>query len=320
MKRLIFLRTDSLGDNILFSSVLSHVRECFKEWEITLACKESVKHLYDFCPFIDQVVDIMSDHNKTYDIAVNPVYSRTLLSDSLTFDTGAGETIAFRGEMENIPPDKIGQWEDNNKRYSKLIDIPHGHNCREIDKYYYLLKEFGIEAECLMPVVWMDKETSRSGNYIVIFCGGGWPYKYVFNLGRALNDFIKDDMEIIALGGTDEWFVNQVNLEYIKFGKKVNLCGETSLFQAMDIIKNAKLIVGVDTGLAHMACALDKDNIILVGGGHPGRFFPYHRKTILVRKEMDCYGCNWRCTVNKKISCMNIPDGIIKDKISLYFS
>jgi ADP-heptose:LPS heptosyltransferase len=317
LKRLLLIRTDSLGDNILFSSVLPHIREKFKEWEITFACKERVKPLYDLCPFIDEVIDINSHCRKDYDLAINSVYSRTLLSDSLTFEAGAKETIAFRGDNQNILPGKISEWENNNKKYSKLIEIPLDHNSCEIDKYYYLLKELGIIVKDLKPQVWIEHGSYSDGGHIVIFCGGGWPPKYVFNLGRALNDFIDDDTEIIALGGFYEWLVNQANLESIKGGNKVNLCGETSLLQAMQIINNSKLVVGVDTGLGHAACALDKDNIILAGGGHPGRFFPYHPRTILVRKEMDCYGCNWRCTIEKKIDCMNIPDETIKEKISL---
>lgn len=317
MKKLLLLRTDSLGDNILFSSILPHIREKFKKWEITLACKAGVKPLYDFCHFIDEVIDINKPFKKDYDLAVNGLYSRTLLSDSLTLASGAKKTMAFRGNNEHITPDKMNEWEDNNKRYSKLIDIPLDHNSPEIDKYYYLLKELGIKAKDLRPLVWPGPESYSGRDHIVIFCGGGWPYKYVYNLGRALNDFIDDHTEIIALGGLYEWGVNQKNLDSIKHGKKINLSGQTYLHEALHIIKNSKLVVGVDTGLGHGACALDKDNIILAGGGHPGRFFPYHQKTILVRKEMDCYGCNWRCTIEKKIDCMKIPDEIIKEKIAL---
>jgi len=317
MKKLLLLRTDSLGDNILFSSLLPHIREKFKKWEIAFACKESVKPLYDFCPFLDEVIDINMPLRKNYDIAINSVYSRTFLSDSLTFASGAKKTIAFRGNNEYITPDKISEWEDNNKKYTKLIDIPLEHNSPEINKYYYLLKELGIKAKDLMPLVWTKPGSYPGKGHTVIFCGGGWPYKYVFNLGRALDDFIDNHTEIIALGGLYEWAVNQENLDAIRGGKKINLSGKTSLHEALDIVNKAKLVIGVDTGLAHAACALNKDNIILVGGGHPGRFFPYHQKTIPVRKELACYGCNWRCTIEKKIDCMNIPDEIIKEKIAL---
>ena len=317
MKELLLLRTDSLGDNIIFSSILPHIRKKFRKWKITLACKKNLISLYDFCPFLDEVVDIKGDYKKDYDLAVNGLYSRTLLSDSLTLNSGAKKTVAFRGYFENIPADKISLWHENNKKYSELIHVPLPHNCPEINKYYYLLKALDIRAERLKPLVWIEPSLCEDKSCIVIFCGGAWPYKYVFNLGKALDDFIDDNTEIIALGGLYEWAVNQENLDSIKRGNKVNLCGETSIHDALKIINNSRLVIGVDTGLGHGACALDKDNIILVGGGHPGRFFPYHPKTLLVRKELDCYGCNWRCTADKKVDCMNIPVEKIKKTIAL---
>lgn len=319
MKRLLLIRNDSLGDNVLFSSVLPHIRRKFIGWEITLVCKESVKPIYNLCPFIDEVIAINAHYRKEYDLAINSVYSRTLLGDNLTFEAGAKETIAFRGDNQNIPPDKIIEWENNNKKYSKLIEMPLSHNSFEIDKYYYLLYELGIIAKDLKPQVWLEPDSCSDRDHIVIFCSGGWLYKNVLNLGRVLSNFVDDNTKVIALGlgGFYESFIGQVNLDAIKGGEKINLCGETSLLQAMQIINNSKLVIGVDTGLGHVACALDKDNIILVGGGHPGRFFPYHPKTIIVKKEMDCYGCNWRCTMHKKIDCMDIPDETIKEKIAL---
>lgn len=327
VKKLLLIRSDSLGDHVLFTSALPHIREKFKEWEITVACIESVKPLYDHCPFVDDVIALNRDYRKDYDLAINSVYSRTLLSDSLTFEAGAKETIAFRGDQQNIPPDKIGLWENNNKRYSKLIHIPLDHNCREVDKYTYLLSELGIIANDLQPQLWpqlwpdlfLEPGGDSERDSIVIFCSGGWIYKNVLNIGRALNPFITDNTKIIALGqgGFYECFINQVNLDAITGGEKLNLCGETTLREAMQIIRHSRLVIGVDTGLGHIACALDKDNIILVGGGHPGRFFPYHHKTLLVRKEMVCYGCDWKCTMEKKIACMTIPDATIKEKIAL---
>lgn len=319
MKKLLLIRSDSLGDHVLFTSVLPHIRETFSGWEITVVCIESVKPLYDHCPFVDDVIALTADYRKDYDLAINSVYSRTLSSDSLTFEAGAKETIAFRGDSQNIPPDQIGQWEKNNQRYSTLIEIPLDHNCREVDKYIYLLNELGIIATDLKPQLWMEPASDPDSDHIVIFCSGGWIYKNVFNIGRALNPFITDNTTIIALGrgGFYECFVNQVNLDAITCGEKLNLCGDTTLREAIQIIHHSKLVIGVDTGLGHIACALDKDNIILVGGGHPGRFFPYHPKTLLVKKDMACYGCNWKCTMERKIACMAIPDTTIQEKIAL---
>jgi pyruvate-formate lyase-activating enzyme len=36
-------------------------------------------------------------------------------------------------------------------------------------------------------------------------------------------------------------------------------------------------------------------NVIMLGGGHFGRFMPYSPLTSTVCLPLSCYGCNWRC-------------------------
>lgn len=57
------------------------------------------------------------------------------------------------------------------------------------------------------------------------------------------------------------------------------MSGQTTLRQIAALLSRCRLAVGSDTGLAHMACALKVPNVILVGGGHFGRFLPYSALT-----------------------------------------
>ena len=38
------------------------------------------------------------------------------------------------------------------------------------------------------------------------------------------------------------------------------------------IIKKSCMAIGAETGLAHIACAFNVPNVVLLGGGHYGRF------------------------------------------------
>jgi len=55
------------------------------------------------------------------------------------------------------------------------------------------------------------------------------------------------------------------------------------------------LYVGAESSGAHLACAVGVPNVVLLGGGHFGRFMPYSRLTSAVVLPLDCFGCNWRC-------------------------
>lgn len=55
----------------------------------------------------------------------------------------------------------------------------------------------------------------------------------------------------------------------------INYAGETSLDELIQIIENAKFVIGADSGQIHLAASLDVPSICLSGYGDYGRFLPY---------------------------------------------
>jgi len=107
----------------------------------------------------------------------------------------------------------------------------------------------------------------------------------------------------VTLGTTNDYALNQEQLD--KSGcKGINLSGKLTLKESIGIIKFADLAVGGETGLAHAACAVGTPNVVLLGGGHYGRFMPYSSLTTVVDNKMDCFKCNWYCNQPKKFNCV----------------
>jgi ADP-heptose:LPS heptosyltransferase len=78
-------------------------------------------------------------------------------------------------------------------------------------------------------------------------------------------------------------------------GRTVNLCGRSTLGETAALLRRCRLYVGAESGGAHLACAVGVPNVVLLGGGHFGRFMPYSPLTSAVILPMDCFACNWRC-------------------------
>lgn len=55
-RRILVLRPDNIGDVVLFSGALKHIRNLYKDAHITLAVKEHVINLVELCPYIDNCV------------------------------------------------------------------------------------------------------------------------------------------------------------------------------------------------------------------------------------------------------------------------
>lgn len=62
-------------------------------------------------------------------------------------------------------------------------------------------------------------------------------------------------------------------------------------------IAEAGAVVTMESASAHIAAALDKPTVTLLGGGHYGLFSPWQQspKQRWLHHSMDCFGCNWTC-------------------------
>jgi ADP-heptose:LPS heptosyltransferase len=65
----------------------------------------------------------------------------------------------------------------------------------------------------------------------------------------------------------------------------------------VNLLAAAPLVLTVDTATAHLATALDRNTVVLLGGGHYGEFGPWQRspRQVWLTEHMDCFGCDWRC-------------------------
>ena len=70
-----------------------------------------------------------------------------------------------------------------------------------------------------------------------------------------------------------------------------DLRGQTSVEDAKYIIKNAALFIGNDTGLMHIADALDTPLIAIFGSTSPGWTGPLSKKATIVSSDVPCSPC-----------------------------
>jgi len=71
----------------------------------------------------------------------------------------------------------------------------------------------------------------------------------------------------------------------------VNLCGRTTLGQAMALIKRCNLFLTNDTGLMHVAAAFGVPIVAIFGSTDPVATGPVSRNTRVVRHTMHCSPC-----------------------------
>ncbi|MCV2357952.1 glycosyltransferase family 9 protein [Paucibacter sp. TC2R-5] len=87
----------------------------------------------------------------------------------------------------------------------------------------------------------------------------------------------------------------------------VNLVGQFKLDETVAVISEASLLVGVDTGLSHMAIALDIPTVALFGSTTPYLRGPSMRTQVLYER-LPCSPCNRKPSCGGRFDCMRLLD------------
>jgi len=322
-QNILFFRTDSIGDTILASSMLEHIRKRYPQSVITAVCQQHIAELYEACPYIDSIIPFDKtrlEQDQFYrsiiirrlqainaDLALNSVYSRDPFTDLLISQCGARERIALDGDLSNITHD---QKQLGDKGYTKLI------NTRpdvfpELVRHQEFLRGIDINVPQLAPCVWTSNDDVhfaesffRANNLkreltIALFPCAKWEIKFYSHFGKALAELCRlKGFTVIGLGGPADKLLTQQTLDILGV-PAINLCGQVTLRQTAELLRQCCLAAGADSALAHMACAVNTQNVIVLGGGHFGRFMPYSPLTSVVCLPLECYGCNWQCKYDR---------------------
>lgn len=125
----------------------------------------------------------------------------------------------------------------------------------------------------------------------VVFCPGAefgpakrWPIAHFAALAKSL------DSPVWIVGSAKDREVGEA-IAAQSGGAALNLCGRTHLEQAIDLIAGARAVVSNDSGLMHVAAALDRPLVALYGSSSPGYTPPLSPRATILSLHLDCSPC-----------------------------
>jgi heptosyltransferase-2 len=127
-----------------------------------------------------------------------------------------------------------------------------------------------------------------------------WPEHYY---GELAGDMIEQGWSVWLFGSEkDRPVCAEVNR--VAGGRCVDLSGRTSLAQAVDLMSLADIVVSNDSGLMHVAAALNRPLVALYGSSDPGFTPPLNPRSRVVSLGLDCSPCFKRECPEGHLKCL----------------
>jgi heptosyltransferase-2 len=150
----------------------------------------------------------------------------------------------------------------------------------------------------------------------IIFCPGAeygpakrWPAERYAELALEVS---RGGMECPAWGTAPVWSIGSAKdalvgaeIERLSEGAALNLCGRTNLEQAIDLIAGARAVVSNDSGLMHVAAALDRPLVALYGSSSPTYTPPLSPHATIISLNLECSPCFKRECPLGHLNCLN---------------
>ncbi|MFT7234568.1 MAG: heptosyltransferase-2 [Methylophagaceae bacterium] len=131
-----------------------------------------------------------------------------------------------------------------------------------------------------------------------------WPAESYAEVSDAM---LKQGWQILVLGSKADQAVAgdiQNALDHCHDDTFINLCGLTELDDAIDLLDSADVVISNDSGLMHIAAALQKTLIAIYGPTSPDFTPPLSVNSHIIRIDVECGPCFQRICPEQHHKCM----------------
>lgn len=290
LNKILVIRLSSLGDVLLTTPVLRALKQKFKTSEIHFLVKpqfadavrynHNISKIHEYDPErIDEIKSILE--KERFDLTIdlqNNFRSRDI-------------TRGLKSELRKISKPTLKKWLLVNTKINLLKDlktIPH--------RYSETVENLQLDSNGLdlfLPEGF-ESDLENNINYVG-FCPGAqhftkrWPKEYFIELGNMLS---RNNYKVVLFGGKiDKGICSEISAG---IGNCINFQNDDELYKIADGMKKCKLIVSNDTGLMHVAAAINVPVISIFGSSvKEFGFIPYNvRSKILENNHINCRPCS----------------------------
>jgi heptosyltransferase-2 len=197
-----------------------------------------------------------------------------------------------------------------------------------VERFAVLADDAGAPVRPLAPLALMVDHAARDAILarlglsatprVAMLCPGAeygpakrWPAEYFGQLARRL---AADGWQVWIAGSAKDAAISEAIVKAAG-GAVVNLCGKTTLAEAIDLMSCAGSVISNDSGLMHVAAALNRPLTALYGSSSPAFTPPLSAHARIVKIDIACSPCFKRECPLGHFNCMRqlTPDAVWRE-------
>ena len=318
--------TNWIGDAILTLPAMAAIRATYPHAHIAVLAKPWVADIYSLFSDVDEVIIYENKYDTPAGVfrLANVLKKRNFDAAILLQNAIESAIIAFAARIPlrtGYDSDGRGLLLTHSVKRTKEIRKVH-----QIDYYLEMVKALGcvavdrqmrldarINPQDAQSVV---KKYLPETNKAIIGIAPGATYgpakRWLPERFAAVADKLSDSFPLqgILFGSKSDWETAE-DVRKAALSELINLAGKTNLREAIYLISQCRLFISNDSGLMHIAGALNIPTVAIFGSTNPVTTSPAGSKTTIVHQDADCSPCleetcptDFRCM--KLISVENV--------------
>lgn len=315
-EKILIIPQNWLGDVIMSQVLIKKIKYEKSNAKIHILVNSKFKDLANRMNEVDKVLELDCSHKEfgfikryklakkisnSYDHSI--VLSRSIKSSLIPFMANIKKRTGELGECRFILVNDIKKFTKSFRRKTanRYLSMYGNAEISVKKNYYPSLNKNEKNLERLVK-----KFSINTSKQIVIFAPGAafgpskmWPQKKFLDLANKIND----NYLILVMGTQEEEKLGGIICE--NNTQRLNLCGKTTIVDAIDLMHLSKFCVSNDSGLMHLSAATNTKTISIYGSTSPVYTPPLTENKHIFYKELSCSPCfNKRCKFNH-YDCLN---------------
>jgi len=317
LKKILIIRFSSIGDIVLTTPVIRGLKKRHPNCEIHYLTKSKYAILLKNNPYLSKIVLLENSlfdcikrlRKENYNVIVDLhnnlrsfIIKRFLNKKAFSFNKLNWEKWLYTNFKINKLPDKhiVDRYLEASDKLGVAIDNEG--------------LDFFIDSKVMREV---EKVFPEVNERYVCFCIGGQHYTKKLPLKKIINICQHLNLRTILIGGPEDKAAGDKIAEICK--NTLNTCGNLTIHQSAFIIQKSLLLITHDTGMMHIASALNKKIISIWGNTVPAfGMYPYMPKNrdkfkIIENRNLKCRPCSkigYNECPKEHFRCMNEIDTV----------